>query len=105
MIVVSRFAVAEADGESFISRAEAALGALAEAPGYLRGRVGRSVDDPTRWVVVTEWEGVGAYRRSLSRYDVKLTAVPLLAEAIDEPGAYEVLLGEGIRRSSDRAGS
>lgn len=103
MIVVSRFTVPEPDGESFAFRAESALAAFAARPGYRGGRVGRSVDDPTRWVMVTEWDGVGAYRRSLSSYDVKVTAVPLLAEAIDEPGAYEVLVADGIRKHSDRA--
>lgn len=104
MIVVSRFIVPEADDESFASRAEVALAAFSPRPGYRGGRVGRSIDDPTRWVMVIEWDGVGAYRRSLSAYDVKVAAVPLLAESIDEPGAYEVLVGDGIRKQSDRAG-
>ncbi len=103
MLVVSRFTVPETDGESFTTRAESALVALAARPGYRGGRVGRSVDDPTRWVMVTEWDGVGAYRRALSAYDVKVSAVPLLAESIDEPSAYEVLLADGIRKQSDRA--
>ena len=37
------------------------------------------------------WEDVGAYRRALSSYDVKVTAVPLLSRAVDEPSAYEVV--------------
>jgi hypothetical protein len=40
-----------------------------------------------------EWENVGSYRRALSPYEVKLTAVPLLSLAIDEPTAYEDLPG------------
>ena len=40
-------------------------------------------------MLVTTWEHVGAYRRALSSYDVKLHAVPLLSRAIDEPSAYE----------------
>ena len=42
-------------------------------------------------MLVTTWENVGAYRRALSSYDVKLHAVPLLSRAIDEPSAYEVV--------------
>ena len=74
----------------FAARARTALAALADRPGFRRGRVGRSVDDPAEWVLVTEWDGVGAYRRALSAYQVKVDATPLLAQARDEPGAYEV---------------
>jgi hypothetical protein len=42
-------------------------------------------------VLTTRWEHVGAYRRALSAYDVKLNAVPLLSRAVDEPSAYEVV--------------
>ena len=64
---------------------------LAERPGYVDGQVGRNLDDPTLWVLTTRWENVGAYRRALSSYDVKLHAVPLLSRALDEPSAYEVV--------------
>jgi heme oxygenase (mycobilin-producing) len=103
VLVVSRFAVPESEGESFTSRSELALGTLAARPGYIRGHVGRAVDDPTRWVRVTEWAGVGAYRRALSSFDVKIGAVPLLAESVDEPSVYEVLLDDGGPHLSDRA--
>lgn len=91
MLVVTRFRVPETDRADFAERARVAVDALAMRPGFLGGRVGRATDDPTAWVVVTEWEGVGAYRRALSAYDVKVHATPLLALAIDEPSGYEVL--------------
>ena len=50
------------------------------------------MDEPTEWVLVTEWDGVGAYRRALSAYQVRVDATPLLAQARDEPGAFEVLI-------------
>lgn len=107
--MVSRFAVAEPDGADFAEQARTALAALAARPGFRRGRVGRSVDEPTEWTLVTEWDGVGAYRRALSAYEVKLHATPLLAQARDEPGAYEVLMAadgpgaEVTAAASDRA--
>ena len=58
---------------------------LAAQPGYVGGDVGRNVDDPTSGCSRTRWENVGAYRRALSSYDVKLHAVPLLSRALDEP--------------------
>ena len=91
MLVVTRFTVPEREAASFADRARAALGALAACSGYLRGTLGRAADDPTGWLLVTEWAGVGAYRRALSRYEVKVAATPLLATARDEASAFEVL--------------
>ena len=90
MIVVNRFRVPEPEGAAFLLDLQRALGALAERPGHLTGTIGRNVDDPELWVMTTTWEHVGAYRRALSAYDVKLHAVPTLARALDEPSAYEV---------------
>ena len=89
LVVVNRFRVQESGSEQFRTDVSGALGALAERPGYVEGQVGRNVDDPGLWVLVTTWRNVGSYRRALSAYDVKVTAVPLLSLAIDEPSAYE----------------
>ena len=91
MLVVSRFRVPLEDGETFRAELQQALDSLAERPGHLDGTIGRNVDDPELWVLSTRWENVGAYRRALSAYDVKLRAVPLLSRALDEPSAYEVV--------------
>jgi hypothetical protein len=88
VIVVNRFRVEEPES-AFREDARAALGALARRPGYVDGHIGRNVDDPGLWVLTTTWRDVGSYRRALSDYDVKVTAVPLLSQAIDEPSAYE----------------
>ena len=91
VLVVTRFDVPESESAGFLPRAQAALAAFAARPGYLRGRIGRAADDPSQWVLTTEWVGVGAYRRSLSSYDVKVDAAPLLSLGRDEPSAFEVL--------------
>ncbi|MBI1757635.1 MAG: antibiotic biosynthesis monooxygenase [Actinobacteria bacterium] len=97
MLVVNRFAVPSGDGSaegerSFLGAAEAALGALAARPGFRRGQLGRAADDPQHWVMVSEWENVGSYRRALSDLQVRLAAVPVLALAVDGPSAFEVLV-------------
>jgi hypothetical protein len=91
VLVVNRFRVPLEEGESFRADLQDALDALGERPGHLTGTIGRNVDDPTLWVLTTTWEHVGAYRRALSAYDVKLRAVPILSRAVDEPSAYEVV--------------
>jgi hypothetical protein len=104
VIVVNRFRVPESDQAPFRDDLERAHETLAVQQGYVAGRIGRNVDDPELWVLTTEWEGPGAYRRALSGYDVKLTAVPTLSRALDEPSAYEqVVPGEALNTSSARS--
>ena len=91
MIVVTRFDVADSEAADFQPQAEAALAAFAARPGFVRGRIGRSPDEPAAWLLLTEWESVGAYRRSLSSYDVKVDAVTLLGRGRDEVSAFEVV--------------
>lgn len=93
MLVVTRYRVPREDALAFRDQARAALSALADQTGWQGGHVGRAVDDPTLWVLSSEWRDVGSYRRALSSYDVKLRAVPLLSLAIDEPTAFEILTG------------
>lgn len=103
MIVVNRFRVPAEDAEVFRAEIERARALLAERNGYVDGTVGRNVDDPELWVLTTRWENVGAYRRALSAYDVKVGAVPLLSRAVDEPSAYEVVEpGAGLNEPSSR---
>ncbi|MDQ1749553.1 MAG: hypothetical protein QOE71_609 [Pseudonocardiales bacterium] len=107
MIAVLHFRPSEEPG-SFQERAHAALDALAVRPGFVRGSLGRATDDEDAWIMVTEWESVGAYRRALGGYEVKLIATPLMAQAVDQPSAFESLISIGsdgarVIRSTDRA--
>ena len=90
MLVVNRFR-AGADPASLRAELELVHGLLAGQTGYVAGWVGRNLDDPDLWTLTTTWVHVGAYRRALSSYDIKLHGVPVLSRAIDEPGAYEVV--------------
>jgi quinol monooxygenase YgiN len=103
VLVVTRFEVPEADADGFLEQARTALAAFAAREGYLAGRIGRAADDPSAWVMTTEWTGVGAYRRSLSSYDVKVDAAPLLSRGRNEPSAFEILVRDGVVSESRRA--
>jgi heme oxygenase (mycobilin-producing) len=105
MISVTHFAAAD---DGFAGRAQSALEAMSRCPGYLRGSLGRATDDVEQWVLVTEWQNVGSYRRALGNYEVKLAATPLLAQALDLPAAFEPLVeiaagGAALIRPSDHA--
>jgi quinol monooxygenase YgiN len=89
LVVVNRFRVGEAELGRFREDVHGALATLAAMPGYVAGHVARNLDEPDLWLLTTTWTNVGSYRRALSSYGVKVAAVPLLSQAIDEPSAYE----------------
>ncbi len=105
-----RFEASEEDA-TFVDEAVAALRLLAARPGFRAGRLVRAYDQLDAWLIVTEWESVGAYRRALGAYDVRVAATPLLSRARNEPSAYEELAtaelgddGPTVRRhDSDRS--
>ena len=91
MIALTRLRVpSDADGAA-PAALHGVLTALAGKPGFVRGRVGVSVDEPDLLVLMTEWSGAGAYRRGLSGYDVKIAFADLMSYVVDEPNAFEVL--------------
>lgn len=93
VLLLCRFAVDPDDAPDFLARAIRALELLTTAEGALDGRLGRAVDDPTRWVLSVRFTGVDAYRRALSPFPVREHVVPLLSEALsDEPATYETLV-------------
>ncbi len=102
MLVVNRFRLPDdASEDAFRADLTTAHETLAAQRGYVGGEIGRNLDDPALWVLTTRWESVGAYRRALSTYDVKLSAVPTLSRALDEPSAYEVVEPGSVLNVSD----
>jgi quinol monooxygenase YgiN len=72
MIAIARFELPLAEAEKFRGELEAVRDVLAEAKGFLSGTVGQNLDEPTLWVLTTEWENVGSYRRALEFYSCKV---------------------------------
>ena len=68
---------------------------FATLPGFRSARAGRCIDQPDVWILSTEWENVGTYRRALSSYAVKTGGHPVFVRIEDQPGAYEVLISTG----------
>jgi hypothetical protein len=98
VLVVTRFEVPAEDADAFVALAERALAALAEQVGYVSGTVGHAVDHEAGWALVTRWDSIGSYRRALSAFDVRTSLLPLTARAVDEPGAYEIIVNQRKRR-------
>ena len=91
LLVVSRFRVGDPERAAFLADAGRAVEALTAQPGCRAASIGQSTDESGLIAIRTEWTGVGAYRRALSAFDVKVNAIPLLSAAIDEPSAYELV--------------
>jgi hypothetical protein len=93
VLVVNRFHAPpdSAAVPAFRAELEGVHALLAGMPGYVDGWLARNLDEPGLWLLSTRWRNVGAYRRALSSYDVKMHGVPVLSRAIDEPSAYEVV--------------
>jgi hypothetical protein len=102
MIVVTRFEVPEADTETFVGQAEAAIAVLRRRDGLRSLDFARNLDEPDLWTITSRWDDVGSYRRALSGIESRSVVVPLLSRAVDEPTAYEDpdLVGPNLARGS-----
>jgi hypothetical protein len=94
VLVVTRFRVPDSTpaAEAALREGlEKARGILAAATGNVTAEVGRNLDEPDLWVLVTRWANVGSYRRAIGSFDGKMHVQPLMVHALDEPSAYEVV--------------
>jgi hypothetical protein len=94
VLATVRFQVPDPAVAGFAAAGEAVIRALSRQRGYRGARLGRAVDDPSLWVLVSEWAGPGGWRRALSAFEVRCELAPLLVHAVDAPGAFEVLLAQ-----------
>jgi hypothetical protein len=88
--VVSRFVMSSVP-VGWVNELRGVAELLAAQAGCDGVIIGRATDDPSCWLLTSDWESVGAYRHALSSFEVKVHGVPVLSQAVDEPGAYEVL--------------
>ncbi|MFD0887319.1 antibiotic biosynthesis monooxygenase family protein, partial [Streptosporangium algeriense] len=87
VLALIRYSVPAGRTEEFLAQAHDIVDTLAGQPGYVRGRVVRSVDEPELWALVSEWEGAGFYRRALGA--ARMVMYPLMSLMLNEPSAFE----------------
>lgn len=90
---MTRYRIPPSAAADFLAQARVAVESLSKRPGFVRANIGRATDDAQLWVIASQWADVGSYRRALNAFDVRMNAVPLLATAIDEPTAFELIQG------------
>ena len=81
----------EGSPQEWLDRVSTALELLATRPGYLRGWVGRSPDEPDAWLLSAEFDSAGACRRALSAADLRVVLWPLLGLSDAAASTFEVL--------------
>lgn len=62
---------------------------MAARPGHVKTHLARALDDPSMWVLVSEWVNVGSYRRAIGNVNVRMESGVLMGAAVNEPSAYE----------------
>ncbi|MSW18320.1 MAG: antibiotic biosynthesis monooxygenase, partial [Actinobacteria bacterium] len=59
MIAIARFELPLSEADAFRSELESVRDVLSAAEGFVSGTVGQNLDEPTLWVLTTEWKNVG----------------------------------------------
>lgn len=103
LLVVIRF-LADAQGD-LLERLPEACDVLFAQGGLRQATIARATDDRSLVVLTLDWDSVGSYRRALSNFEVKVSVVPLLSRAIDEPTAFEILHVRDELGGRDSAGA
>lgn len=107
MIVLLRY-TDSAGQDSCRPLLEDALAVLGACDGFESGWIGRSPDDPERWVLGITWRDVGALRHGLGSFDAKVALGALQAFSSGDDSVLEVLVAQDATGSrtgvSDRAG-
>jgi hypothetical protein len=94
MLAVFRFQVPPAQRPGLLQAARGALPVLSGCPGFVGARLARAAEEPDDWLLVTEWTGIGPWRRALSDHQVRVQVIPWLSGAAEQ-GAFEVLMAAG----------
>ena len=79
------------DAVAWKQEAKQAMNVLQERPGFVAGSIFHNADSPERYLIKTDWNDVGSYRRALGSMEAKIGVWPFLADMRDEPTAFELL--------------
>ncbi len=77
--VVAQLVVTAGERDSFDQGFERMRELFAQSPGFLSMELGQSTDSLEDLTLIHRWCDVGAYRKVLGRYEVKLEVIPFLS--------------------------
>jgi hypothetical protein len=80
------------DSATWKLEAQQAMSVLQSRSGFVHGSIFHNADSLERYLIKTDWQDVGSYRRALSSMEAKVGVWPFLANMRDEATAFELLM-------------
>ena len=90
--VVVQLVVPAAERARFEQGCERMVELCAESPGFLSSELGQSTDSLEDFTLIHRWADVGAYRKFLSRYEIKLEVIPFLSTFTKDSVTVEIIM-------------
>ncbi len=89
--VVAQLVVPAGVRDQFDEGCERMAMLCAESPGFVSSELGQSTDSLEDLTLIHRWANVGAYRKFLSRYDVKREIIPFLSTFTTDSVTVEII--------------
>ena len=90
--VIAQLVVPAAERARFEQGCERMVELCAESPGFLSSELGQSTDSLEDFTLIHRWADVGAYRKFLSRYEIKLEVIPFLSTFTKDSVTVEIIM-------------
>jgi quinol monooxygenase YgiN len=89
--VVSQLVVAADKRDAFDQGFDRMSELLTQSQGFVSSELGQSTDSLEDLTLIQRWADVGAYRKFLSRYEVKLDVIPFLSTFTKDSVTVEII--------------
>jgi quinol monooxygenase YgiN len=90
--VIAQLAVPASSKAQFEQGYERMVELCSQSPGFLSSELGQSTDSLEDFTLIHRWSGVGAYRKFLSRYEIKLEVIPFLSTFTKDSVTVEIIM-------------
>ncbi len=89
--VVAHLVVPSAERDAFDQGYDRMGELFTQSSGFLSMELGQSTDSLEEFTLIHRWQDVGAYRKVLSRYEVKLEVIPFLSKFTRDSATVEII--------------
>lgn len=89
--VVAQLVVPKEKRDAFDQGFDRMCELLTQSHGFLSSELGQSTDSLEDLTLIHRWADVGAYRKFLSRYEVKLDVIPFLSTFTQDAVTVEII--------------